>query len=106
MRMILTLLAAACLLGPLPGASAHDNDKRCKRDQDCALEAVNKGEIRPLAEVLAVIRRLSPGQIASVELERDDGMWIYKVKILAPDGRRRKAEVDAKTLAVLKLKAD
>lgn len=106
MRLILVLIAAASMLVRADVVAADDDDKHCKRDQDCALEALGKGEIRPLSEVLAAVQRLSPGQVVGIELERDDGIWIYKVKILAPDGRRRKAEVDAKTLAVLKLKAD
>jgi len=88
------------------GALAGDDDKRCKRDQDCALGAVERGEIRSFAEVLESVRQQVKGQIVKVELERDDGLWVYKIKLLADDGRRKKIEVNAKTLSILKLKDD
>jgi uncharacterized membrane protein YkoI len=109
MVVLRILLVALCMLagaGMLGSAASDDDDKRCKRDQDCALDALNRGEIRPFAEVLEAVRRQLPGQVVAVELERDDGIWIYKIKVVAEDGRRRKVEVDAKSLVVLKSKVD
>jgi uncharacterized membrane protein YkoI len=101
------LLTAVLLLATdWAGAVANDDDKRCKHDQDCALGAFERGEIRSFAEVLDSIRQQAKGQIVKVELERDDGLWVYKIKLLADDGRRKKIEVDAKSLAILKLKDD
>lgn len=106
-RPIASILATAFLLAASYAASAvADGDKRCKHDQDCALRAVERGEIRPFADVLALVRARVRGQIVGVELEREDGIWVYKIKILADDGRRKKMEVDARSLTVLKLKDD
>lgn len=105
-RTIAALFAAVLFSGCWTGAAAGDDDKHCKRDQDCALGAVERGEIRSFAEVLESVRQQVKGQVLKVELERDDGLWVYKIKLLADDGRRKKIEVNAKSLAVLKLKDD
>ncbi len=75
----------------------------CKRSQDCALDAFKSGEIRPLSEVLAVARAKVPGEVVKIELEHDDGIWIYEIKILTPSGRRREVEINARTLAIIKV---
>lgn len=100
------LVSILLLAGHWTNASAGDDDKRCKRDQDCALGAVERGEIRSFAEVMDSLRQQVKGQVVKVELERDDGLWVYKIKLLADDGRRKKIEVNAKSLAILKLKDD
>jgi uncharacterized membrane protein YkoI len=96
------LVLAAFLSEP----SAGDDGKRCVRDQDCALEAVARGEIHSFADVLAFARGQIRGQVIAVGLDREDGVWIYKMKVLTDDGRRQKLEVDAKSLKVIKLKEE
>lgn len=80
-----------------------ESGKECKSSQDCALDAFKRGAIKPLSEVLAVARRHVPGEVVKVELEREDGIWVYEIKILTPSGRRREVEIDAQTLAVIKI---
>jgi uncharacterized membrane protein YkoI len=96
---VLVLLAFA----PPPAAVAQDPSADCRRAQDCALDALQSGEIRPLPEVLAVAREKLPGELVKVELEREDGIWVYEIKILTPSGKRREIEIDARTLAVIKI---
>ncbi|VCU70225.1 Peptidase propeptide and YPEB domain protein [Pigmentiphaga humi] len=95
------LLAALLACGP---ASVQARDDACKKDQDCAREALVHGEIRPLSAVLGVVRDKVPGDIIEIELDREDGIWIYEVKVLPPNGRRKKLEIDARTLEILKIK--
>lgn len=96
--LVLALTAAAGV------SHGRDRDERdCKRDQDCARQAFVKGEIRPLSAVLAAVREKVPGDIIEIELEREDGIWIYEVKVLPRDGRRKKLEIDARTLDILKI---
>lgn len=87
----------------LPHPDALASDKRCKRGQDCALGEREKGTIRPLPEVLAAARAAVPGEVVKIELEREDGIWVYEIKILTPSGRRRTVEVNAETLAIIKI---
>jgi uncharacterized membrane protein YkoI len=105
-RTLLTegLFALLCAAAALPqGAAAEDRRPDCKRSQDCALDAFKSGQIRPLSEVLAVAREKVPGEVVKVELEREDGAWVYEIKILTPSGRRREVEIDAHTLAIIKI---
>jgi uncharacterized membrane protein YkoI len=85
------------------GAMGKDRKSDCSRSQDCALDAVKQGEIRTLSEVLAVARDKMPGEVVKIELDRDDGMWVYEIKILTPSGKRREIEINAQTLAIIKI---
>ena len=82
-----------------PAAWAGDKD-----DHERARAAVQAGEVLPLATVLERLKRSHPGQVLELELERDDGRWIYEVKLLQADGLLLKLDVDARTAQVLKIK--
>ncbi|MBN9602144.1 MAG: PepSY domain-containing protein [Afipia felis] len=96
---LLVTLIMAVMMGASQPVSAAD----CKRSQDCALDAFKGGEIKPLPDVLAVVREKIPGEVVKVELDREKGVWVYEVKILTPSGKRRKVEIDASTLAIVKM---
>lgn len=87
------LLAAA---GTLPVAAAGGRD-----DHERARAAVQAGEVLPLPALLERLQRTHPGQVLELELEREDGRWIYEVRLLQPDGQLLKLEVDAHTAQVL-----
>jgi len=87
------LLAGLAVAGERPGA-----------DQDRARAAVQAGEVMPLPALLERVQRSHPGQVLRVELERDDGRWIYELRLLQPDGRLLKLEVDARSGEVLEAK--
>jgi uncharacterized membrane protein YkoI len=77
-----------------------------KSDHIEARELLRRGEIVPLAQILEVVGHRVPGDVIEVELERDDGVWEYKVKVLTATGRVRKLTLDARNGAVLKIKDD
>ena len=56
-------------------------------DHDAVRLAVERGEIRPLAEILAIVRDNLPGQVAGVEIERKAGRWIYEFRVVNGKGR-------------------
>lgn len=91
---ILALLLAAGSGGP--SALARDRE-----DHDRARAAMQAGQIRPLAELLAEIERRYVGQVIETELDREDGRWIYQFKLLPPTGHVFELEVDAATGTVL-----
>jgi uncharacterized membrane protein YkoI len=72
-------------------------------EQDRARQALERGEIRPLDQVLAAARKALPGDVVKIELDRDDGRWIYEIKVLTAGGERREVEIDAKSLHVLEI---
>lgn len=65
-------------------------------DHDRARAALLAGEVRPLTQVLAQVARTHPGQVLEVELERENGRWVYELKLLQSDGRLLKLAVDAR----------
>ncbi|SCU74748.1 conserved hypothetical protein [Cupriavidus necator] len=52
----------------------------------------------------APVSRQYEGDVIGVELDRDDGIWQYEVKLLLPGGSVAKLEYDARTAALLKAK--
>lgn len=83
------LLGLAGLLPALP-ASAHGDD------HERARAALRAGEVLPLATLLERLQRSHPGRVLEVELERDDGRWVYEVKLLRADGQLLKLALDAR----------
>ena len=105
MRYWMTLLAAIPILflmqaGPAPPwagwqaalASGHE-----VHDEDEARHALESGEVLPLERVLAGLGSTVPGEVSGLELEKENGIWIYEFKIISPYGRMLKVRVDAKT---------
>jgi uncharacterized membrane protein YkoI len=66
-------------------------------DQDALRRAVQRGEIRPLAEILAAVRGKLPGQITGTEVERKGGRWVYEFRVADDKGRLFEVYVDART---------
>ena len=76
-------------------------------DSDRARQALQAGEVLPLATILERVAREHPGKVLDVELERDkvergdqsDGArrWVYQIKLLTPSGTRLKLLIDAKS---------
>lgn len=74
---------------------------RADNDQDRARAAVQAGQVLPLRTVLERLEREHPGQVLEVELEREDGRWVYDVKLLQASGRLVKLALDAGSGEVL-----
>lgn len=90
---------AAALVALLATASAAPS--RGDDDHMRARAARQAGEIRPLTEIIAAVRRDDPGEIVEIELEHEHGRWIYEVKILTPQGEIRRLDYDARSAARL-----
>ncbi len=101
MRYRMTLLAAIPILflmqaGPAPLRAALASGHEV-HDEDEARHALENGEVLPLERVLAGLGSTVPGEVSGLELEKENGIWIYEFKIISPDGRMLKVRVDAKT---------
>ena len=92
------LLLVALLL--LPAAVRADDDS------DRAYRALQRGEVRPLTEILATIGPALDGEIVGVEFDREDGRWVYEFEVITPGGRLLEVYVDAATGALLKTEDD
>jgi uncharacterized membrane protein YkoI len=94
------MLCLATLLASSAGARADDVGP------DVAKRLLSEGRIRPLEDIVEAARAKVPGQMLEVELEIEDGVYVYDVKVLQPNGRVVEVEADAKTGAVLKVEDD
>jgi hypothetical protein len=75
-----------------------------ERDHERAREALEAGEILPLRTIIEKLERDYPGQVIEVELEREDGRWVYKIKLLRANGALLKMKLDAGDATLLGIK--
>jgi uncharacterized membrane protein YkoI len=97
------MLAIAIALGM--ASSLADSDKR-QLEQDAIRAALQRGEVLPLARILALTQQVVPGDVIGVELERRRDVLIYEIKVLTQTGRVREVEIDARTGAILQIEDD
>jgi uncharacterized membrane protein YkoI len=84
-------LLAAVLLAAGSGAPS------VARDHDQARQAVESGEIRPLADILNAVRGKLPGEVVGVKLEREAGAWMYELRVVDEKGRLFEIHIDARS---------
>ncbi|OJX34432.1 MAG: peptidase [Burkholderiales bacterium 68-12] len=89
LRRPATLALAGALLAAAPALQADE------RDHELARQALEQGQILPLRSVLEKVERDYQGQVLKIEFERDDGRFVYKIRLLQGDGRMAKLKVDA-----------
>ncbi|MFV2067277.1 MAG: PepSY domain-containing protein [Pirellulales bacterium] len=96
---IAVLVAAASTLATF-GLPARADDPRHDPRQPAGA-----GEIVPLEQLLARVRRDYGGRVLKVELEGEDregeAGWFYEVKVLTPEGNVLKLEYDATSMELL-----
>jgi uncharacterized membrane protein YkoI len=95
--MMALLLALA---GSPAGALADDR----KQDQDMVRQAVERGEIKSLADILNAIRSKLPGVVVGVEIEQKKGRWFYEFRVADTKGRLFEVYVDARSGVIDRIK--
>lgn len=95
------LLTLAALLVALPRLHAGEHDDR-RRDE--VRRAVDAGEIKSLADILNTVRAQLPGEVAGVEVERKNGIWLYEFRVVGTNGRLFDVYVDARNGAIVRTK--
>jgi len=105
LRRLTPLVAVAALCGAGPALAGPDS-VQADDDHVAAREALQRGEILPLARILAIVARHVPGDVIDVELERKDGRWRYEVKVLTSTGRVREVKLNARDGSVLEIEDD
>lgn len=67
-------------------------------DHEAARRAVERGELKPLSEILARIEKEFDGRVLEVELERHrENRLVYEIELLTPDGRVLEIRYDGRT---------
>ena len=105
-RNLLTWVLAAAISTAAPvladdGENEHDGDDRHLEEVS---GAVGRGEIRPLADILQAVQGKLSGEVVGVEVEREDGHWLYELRVAEKSGRLLEVYVDAATAQILKTK--
>jgi uncharacterized membrane protein YkoI len=93
----LALLAALAFpVRPALGDERHDHE--------LARAELAAGRILPLHAVLDRIRPDFPGDVLEVELEMEQGRWVYEVKIVNASGGVSKLLVDARDASLIRVR--
>ncbi|MBK9132323.1 MAG: PepSY domain-containing protein [Gammaproteobacteria bacterium] len=99
MRHLVLLSLLLISLAP-PALFARDDDhEKARRLREA-------GEIQPLEAILEQVRRVQPGKVIEVDLDREHGIHVYEIEVLDADGVVWELELDARDGAVLKHKRD
>jgi uncharacterized membrane protein YkoI len=85
------------------GPSLADDDHHQREDLD---DAVRKGEILQLSEILERVKPQIDGKILEIEFENSKHTPIYELYVLDRSGRRLEYEVDARTAKIISLEDD
>ena len=81
-----------------------DRGQHCHHvNQSEARKAVSRGDVLAYSKLETAISAQFKGRIIRVELEEDDGEWVYEVRLLADDGRVIKVWADATHLQILEV---
>ncbi|MFP5411850.1 MAG: PepSY domain-containing protein [Gammaproteobacteria bacterium] len=91
-------IAGAGLIAALPASA--DSGLR----QDEVRQLRESGKILSMEDILGRARQAQPGQVVEVELERENGRYVYEVKLIDTGNKVHKLELDAGTGEVLRRK--
>lgn len=82
------------------GAAARSRDR--DDDQDLARQALQRGEVLPIARILELVAQHLPGDVIEVQLDERRGRLEYEIRVLTPSGRVRELVLDARTGAFVR----
>ncbi|WP_260261800.1 PepSY domain-containing protein [Vibrio intestinalis] len=116
-QLILTIALTGCVAVSFPSWAHNHEDGHAlvrdvekpgtkiefEEDQDEVYRAVKRGYIRPFSEMYAAVERDLHGRIIKVELEEDDDIWVYELKINY-NNNIIKVEYNAQTLEMTLIK--
>ncbi len=105
----LVLLTAIALPPAATQAVSSDNEPAfllADLDINNVMELKQSGEILPLESILERVRELQPGRVIEIELEDDDGRYIYEMEVVDDSGVVWDIDVDARTGKLLERERD
>jgi uncharacterized membrane protein YkoI len=71
-----------------------------------AREALERGEVMPLADILALVQGELDARVIEVEFEQEAGSYVYEFELITPDGRLLEATADAVSGRILAIGPD
>ena len=100
------LACVAIALGAAVSIAGDDDDAHDAREHEEMRADLQRGEVLPLARILAIAQEKVPGDVIEVELESKRGALVYEIKVLTQSGRVREIKIDARNGTVLKIEDD
>jgi len=91
LRCVFRVVAFATAI--LIGSGIAPIAARC--DQDEARQAVESGKIRPLVDILNIVRGKLPGEVVRTKLEQKGNLWLYEFRVVDRNGQLFDVHVDA-----------
>ena len=68
-----------------------------QREREIVRQAMERGEVRPLSQLITEVERRHNGRMIKAELETRRGQVVWEIEILRADGWSLKAWLDATT---------
>ena len=93
------LLPLVLLLCAMPARAGLDDYQRAR-------EALERGEVLPLGEILAIVEEQIDARVIEVEFEQETGEYVYELELLTPDGRLLEARAEAVTGRIISVEED
>jgi uncharacterized membrane protein YkoI len=93
------LAALALILCALPARAGLDDFQRARA-------ALERGEVLPLGEILAMVEGQVDARVIEVEFEQQAGQYVYEFELITPDGRLLEARADAVDGRILSIEED
>jgi uncharacterized membrane protein YkoI len=93
-----------------PASASEDDGDDDDRDEDDesqggASSAVDDGEISLLSFIIRIALAHTPGKVIDVKLRHKDAAYIYRIKILTRNGRKRELHINARSRQILRVKS-
>ncbi|HKS87031.1 MAG TPA: PepSY domain-containing protein [Pseudolabrys sp.] len=92
---------AAAVAVPPNLAAARDRDD-LRREE--VRRAVETGEIRSLAEIIATVRGKLPGEVLGMDIDWKGGRWRYEFRVVDGQGRLFDVYIDARNGEIERIK--
>jgi uncharacterized membrane protein YkoI len=102
-RRSFLVVAGPLLLG---AAAARADDEDEQDDHDRAMEALQQGRVRSLAEILAELGPDLGGHVVGVEFDDEEGAYLYEFRVVTDAGLLKKVYVDATSGEILDYQDD
>ncbi|MEN3976108.1 PepSY domain-containing protein [Emcibacter sp. SYSU 3D8] len=96
MRWTTIIVGAVLLAGSAPAWATSD--------QENARDAFQRGEIMSLEDIRRNVQRDFNGQIIRTRLKSDNADYVYKFRVLSPNGNIVNVDVDARTSRIIGVK--
>ena len=101
-------VAVSALVLAAPVSAKRDRDRGGEHEHepehDAVRDAVARGEIKSLADIIEAVRGELPGETVGTQLERKHDTWLYEFRTVDRDGRLFEVYVDAANGEVVRIK--